>query len=762
MTKTDYPAPINVLDSITQLVAFGNSIMATGAGSSDTTRDLMTRLAQMIGCREVNCSIGGAAAAWNMDITNGEFGLWPQIYQNHKRPVRPASTLNADPADNATSLTLAHSNTSATGIPFTIDKLIHVGTGDPGATGGEIMGATANQSGTTLAVAGTETWELETGASTGAERDHANGDPVYEVPTQYTAGNTIYLINESYNHLGHLGITADSEKWFKAALRSSLSRLRCAEVYEPDHTALKFTGTWDAIIASPSSSSGQGTGGQRVGAGLKRAGAVSAAVEFHLPNNFPGGSVVLAFVGAANTAGTGVWSFTVDGSSTMPDGSANTLTPPRSIGTSDSIRAHNITYCKRFTKLSAGRHKIVATMSTFETGNYFDWAGIEAPEPPVIVVMKPHRLYDYTLFGSGWVFGHIPMKMNLQANAGASSIRVPQTWKTTARQLAATPNAISTQGPHAGELIWINPGTATEEQHQVSSVTFSSPNYTINLVGTLANTQPVDTIVHAGICDAALGIKGESGRMCAWIDSVCDEFEPNSGIVRYNPDKVTHARTAPNKDREMFWPRDLCHGNDLWHAAISEDLYKVLARSPAISPRRTSRLAKTSRQGSLVCDFLATGNSTTNPHGGILWTNVPAGQTEIFGSTFFRAVRDLQTYQEFRVGCVLPLYSATGAADIKLRLEFSLDSGTTWFSMGRAIQASLPDRPERSDYTALTTYSQTGSGDCSTGTTAGLKMSRWAPIYPDAQAESVYLRITTVSAAATADPTFLSIWAEFR
>jgi hypothetical protein len=306
---------------------------------------------------------------------------------------------------------MAHaSTTSATGVPFKPGDYVMVGSGDTGATGGELL-IVASVSGTTMTLKAPDGWE-ETPPQVGFKRAHAVGDPIYAVPSDYQAANTIFLLGETYNAIGRQGMGAAAQGYFEHGLRSIISRLRLAEIFESDHTAIKFTGTWNGPTPSPGVSSGGPTHGARVGGGLRASTVANSTVEFHISDNFQGGNAQMTFIKSGPGAVNNVFTFTVDG---VAAGSISTNGMPVHSGRN---KPHPITI--RFKNLAPGRHKIVATNANLDANLYFDYAGIEALNPPVVVCHQPHRFWSYDFFAA-WTYGHI--RPTLTANVNPQFLR---------------------------------------------------------------------------------------------------------------------------------------------------------------------------------------------------------------------------------------------------------------------------------------------------------------------------------------------------
>lgn len=729
---------------IGELIAYGHSLIA-GDLASDSTRDVMTHLAAMLGAKERNYAKGSASLMYVNNPATGHYGVIGTLLQTYKRPIRAASTIaTVDPAVGATVLTLAQNpqTTSATGVPFRVNDTVHIGTGSTGATGGEIARVVAT-SATQITLGGFEGLENYSGLV----RDHAIGDPVYVVPTHYGAGNTLFLLGEGGNQLARYGSGVynaappgqNAQRWYQEALRLCISRFRAAEIFEPDHSALVFSGSWGAAISSIEVS------GSFAAQGGRNPTAVNAAVTFHVPDNFPGGTVAFNFIGASGNTGGGVWTFTVDGAAWTVNGpntgTGNTFTTIATPTTPSNKPAY---YCARLQGLAAGRHTIVATMSTLEANNYFDFATIEAEDPPVVMVVLGHRFLSWDPTG-GLEHGHLHPTLSSQANAGATSVQVTQSPVSTSRQIAATP-----QVPKAGEFIVINPqpgDVSPQEVRTVTTVTGASAPFTINFSGGgLSNT-------HASGTRVELGVKDYDCRnvLNPWTASVKGEFDDY--VILHDPDIYL------NKDPQWFGPDD-AHPTDKGAAYIAEQIYRQLESERLINQRTYSRLSRPITTMVYRVTFLATNTA-------FAWTNMPSALTEFGGVTNFRQTADLSRFYECRLGCIQTAAGSTGA---KLRLQYSIDAGTSWRHLNR-IQNATDSQATSTGWAEPTAATDTVC-QIPIGAGTGLKTSvsgipspgGWAPIYPEASMPQyeVQLRIIGIGGNGVLDPAFMSIWAEFR
>jgi hypothetical protein len=118
-------------------------------------------------------------------------------------------------------------------------------------------------------------------------------------------------------------------------------------------------------------------------------------------------------------------------------------------------------------------------MTTFETNTYFDNFVIEAIDPPIIVLFRPHRFLSYDGMGSIFDHGHIRPTLAAQANAGATSISVNQSPLSGSRQLCSR---IGSEGRRVPRHRPAAGGRSPQEVRTVTSVTGTGP-FTINFSG---------------------------------------------------------------------------------------------------------------------------------------------------------------------------------------------------------------------------------------------------------------------------------------
>jgi hypothetical protein len=722
----------STVDQIGQIVAYGHSILA-GNGATDTNRDIMTRLAAMLGAKEYNYAKGGSVMMWTNAPARNEFGIIGQLLHTWKRPVRPASALSGATSIGATTVPVTPnpSTGSTTGPAFAAGDVINIGAG----TASEyalVIGVTS----TNLDLVNYETPEYYGGLL----RAHSSGDPVYKVPTHYGAGNTLFLFCEATSQIskyGSGGTWANAQRWYQEALRLCISRMRAAEEFNPDHTALKFTGSWGAAAFH------QEFSGSVAAQGARNPTVVNDSVTFSCPDNFPGGDISFNFFQAGGNTGGGVWTFTVDGAAWTVNGpntgTGNTLT---TVATPTIPINKAVHYCARLRGLTAGRHSIVAQMTTLETNDYFDSVIIEAEDPPIVLLFKSHRFASYDGSTSSDDYGYIRPTLQAQANPGATSIAVNQSPNTFSRQLLAG------SVPKAGEILVIEPteGNASpQEVRTVTSVTGTGP-FTINFSGgALANTHVVGTRCELGVKDYDIRYVTN-----AWMDSVMAEFDDY--VTMHDPDPYI------KKDPKWFHV-DYTHFNDKGNAYVVENVYRQLVAERRLDPRASSRLSRPVTIPSSRISFV--------DNGPVGWIALPAAISE-FPTTGtsnggFRRVADLSRYYEARIGVVQTLIGASGS---KLRIQYSIDQGATWRQLHR-IRSSTDTQLTSTDWTesasASDTVCQIDLGAALTSN--GVKYTQFEPIYAEAiqqQYQDVMLRVMGIGGDGVGRPQFQSIWVEFR
>lgn len=590
---------------VSRMVVYGHSL-PFGGGASDTDRDLTTHLASMLKIREVPRATGGAILHWSQAAVSGDGG-YAHVLQNEVRKNRANTTLSAQATAGATTLSVT------AGAAFVNGDCIFVGIGASGATGGELLYVTSGGGTNTLTV------RRPDGTTTTA-RTHLNGEPVYVVPTAYQNLTALYLLWYGNNDLPTSPITGTSDtlraNTFKCPLRQAISRCRAAEVYEETHKSCVYTGAWTPANSTSTCS----------GTAVTQPTTNTSVVTIHTPENFPGGTIALAWESLLSTGFTNpVVGVTVDGNS------AGSIDWPVSYS-----GKYNATV-KRLTGLAAGRHTIVCSMTTVGTaGNvFFDGWWIESTIPPVTLVMGALRPYSYTIL---W-----PTHPNTRRT---TTLTGTHNSGTTSWTVGSTANMLP------GATVTFEEGVGNQEILEVLTV----PNGT-------TFTTAASTLNHAGGITVVYGNQdADVAKLNVIQSAVCAEFD--SSATFFAADAII------NKDLQYFW-HDGAHLNDLGHAVMTNALADVIAARTAGSiPAYTS--SPSAPLPSLI-NFVTTPGAT--PTAGSQWTDMPAALTELFGVSAHRKFADLRRAVEgrFVVGVKAVGFSGSG-----LRIRYSIDLGVTW------------------------------------------------------------------------------------
>jgi len=119
------------------------------------------------------------------------------------------------------------------------------------------------------------------------------------------------------------------------------------------------------------------------------------------------------------------------------------------------------------------------------------------------------------------------------------------------------------------------------------------------------------------------------------------------------------------------------------------------------------------------------------PAAAVAWANMPAADTELYGTTNTRALAGLADATESRVTCQLTVAATLTA---KLRLQYSTDGGTTWANAGSEVVL---------------------------GAVPAWRVGAWAALPAGAKTD-VVLRLVGSGGNAVADPALRAIAVEFR
>lgn len=657
-----------VTQDVARMVVYGHSL-AFGGGASDTDRDITTHLASMLKMRELPRAVGGAVAHWHQTGTGGDGG-YAHLFQTDLRARRPSTTLSAGVTAGVSSTIPV-----ASGVGIKDGDLISVGTGDPSGSGGEVLYVIGGGGTTTLSIR-----RADSSHGTTVARSHSSGQMVYVVPSEYVHLNPFYLIWYGLNDLGAWPITsalATHSRRFTEAIRSMIARAVCAEVFEDGHTSAGFAGSTTQVFVS----------GTNSGVSVRRFDAVAAAVTIHVPDNFPGGTVVASFISGAptNPADVATWDVIVDGVT------VGTVTAP------NMATGKFSSFCKRITGLSAGRHAIAFSMTNVGTSSgYFDWWGIESTQPPLVAVPKFNRPFRYGLWNGSAIWLNQQRSTTLTGTHGIG---------TSSFTVASSANMLP------GQTVTFELGTGNAETLEINTV----PN------GTTITTTTASAISHAGGTAVLAGIQdADIAKANTLLQGVVDEFGTNVFTIDFDG--------IINKDVAYFW-HDGAHFNDRGHAVLTEAFFH------AIRARLTSRMASYT---AVPTAPLPSAVSFVNSNE--VWTNLPAGLTELFGVAAHRKLLDLRRCYEARF--VVGVRTA-GTSGSGLRVQYSIDGGTSWLYLFRTATYA-----EDTTHEALLT-------------TTGMKDSGWRPLAADALADGVWVRIVGINGG-TGDPVFGTVDLYFR
>lgn len=663
----------SIVPDVARMAVYGHSY-AYGYGATDPDRDITTHLASMLKMRELPRAVPGAILHISQQGVTGDGGFG-HFLQNDIRPVRPNTTLTAAATANTTTqLTIASSAGMFAGT------LLHVGTGDTAAGGGEILYVVTVDDATHVTVKRPD-------QTTTVARSHASGDPCYVVPGGYIHQTPFYLSWWGINDIPFSPVTSATlalKERFMSPLRATIARMRCSDIFENDHTSCMYSGTgWSPLNGFVAGNSGSSLNQATI--------ANTSVVTIHVPDNFPGGVVDVGWVINSGTATTTIVTFTVDGVA------AGTLTfPSNATGLIDAA-------VKRLTGLSAGRHKVVATLTTLGAGAgvYFDWWGIEATQPPLIIVAGVNRPYSW----ANYVFNawpNIPRTTTLNGVHGIG---------TTSWLVASTASVM------VGATVTVESGGTNPETFEILTV----PDATHFTTSPSAISHANGVTVLSGAQDA------DVAKINANIQSVIAEFDAN--VIYADIESIINRNLA-------YFYADGLHFNDLGHSILVAYLYSLLQTRISIT-----QAAYTSSPTAPLPSCVTFTSSGGSSGAGVQWLNMPAALTELFGVAAHRKYVDLRRCFEARF--VVGVQTA-GASGSSLRIQYSIDGGTTWKSLFRT-----PVYAEDTTHQAVLT-------------TTGMKDSGWKPIAAEALIDNLLLRVVGITGDAVADPTFGTVDCYFR
>lgn len=718
--------------AIRQFLLAGHSLGA-GGGSSDADFDSSTRLASVLGgASEDNWASGGAILHWhntNTALFPGNGGFAVGLAALYDRPLHN-STLNAIANSGQAVVNMASTAGLLGSSVAPYPSVISIGTG----TNNEVHLVKIVNSGTQVTLA-------ENLVNT-----HASGEPVFQTPGYgYTSKLPLFIPYWGVNDLATMTPT-DWPKRFINPMRMLVAKARCAWVAEDNHTSFVRgpsgggANTWNNSIALSGTNSGFNVSGN--------GGSGQSTGTLNVPDDYPGTAINIAFIWGSNL-GTNV-TVTVDGSSTgfTVNGLAQntwdfTLAGDQR-GRGLVTSAPNITPIvknnggvMRLEGLSAGKHTIVFSTTDTAGDIYFDWWGIESPEPPLVIMVELNRAPTWDYYsppikptagaGTNWPGAQQAVTLSAQANSGATTISVNDT--STASMYVATP--LTGQLPMPNQIIRLANGGTVEYKkvHPTTAMTGTGP-FVITLDSALANTFPTSGTT------VTIGLQDESIRLAnADLRSLANEFK--DGRVA-----VAAVDALLNADSKYFLregPTHWIHLNDRGQSLITAGIMEAMEKMPW-----PPRAAAASSTPSAPVPGPAVFHSSFTATAGGAFTIQTTGTTE-WGSPVLRRRVDCRRVRECRV---IGYHAATTVAGSRLRLQYSVDDGTTWNSVARAPDLSFP------------TGAAVADGEI-TATATGEKVGAWVKLPPEARRDKTMFRFVQMATAA-GTPTWYWLEVQFR
>lgn len=603
---------------ISRIFFWGHSLIGgtTAFGASDPEKDFVTHTGALLRAQDISKGTNGAVLGFHQQGTSD--GGYAKVLQEDYRKQRGSSVITTtNPAIGATTVQVGVGH----GVRFLVNDMINVGTGDTGATGGEVAWVAS--------IAGDVLTLKFKSPTTGLVRDHAVGDPVYVITGDYLNLNPLHFIWYGQNDIGRYPIAsalvAGARDRYFNPLEMIIARFRSAEVYENDHSSCVYSGSgWGAVTAATDKNSG---------ANHRPVSSTAATVTIHVPDNFPaGGTVVLGFIYTAGTVGnTTVLSVSIDG------GSA--ITKPIQATHAGMVNG----VCMRLTGLAAGRHQIVVSVPTFQISTSFDWWGIEAPAPPFIMVGGWHRFENYTVHNT-WA--------NQQRTTTFTSLS------------GTTINVGSTTGGLVGQTISFANGDVREITAVVDADTF-----TINTA--LSSTPAGGSTVTYGEQDA-----DHTTLDTLTADFIADNFDD---AVAYLPTDPIF-----NKDPSFFW-QDGAHLSDKGHAALAFKAEQLLQSTAGFTKELVAKTAVHNAPYPaeiVLFPGFTRGTATEAQLPYAVWINMPSGSPPWFGGSIHNVtIVDLRKVRQVRFFATIHVAGASGSG---ILLQVSPDNGTTWTSFTRS------------------------------------------------------------------------------
>jgi hypothetical protein len=657
--------------------------------------------------REVQSSKGGAILHWNnVDPDSAGNGGYNTVGQQTRGGRRANAALSGAVSAGATSVTTSTPLDKA----WAAGDYVHIGTG----TNGEMAYVLSVTGGTTL--------NLDRSLIGG----QAAGDPVYAVPHAFEAQNPLYLMWYGLNDVMASGTGSGGtfvsqgagtggaqvrvgERAFKEAYRAALAKVLTAEFFDANHASTVRSGPASQAAAA----------GAMLGNFARDMSVNGNVISIDVPANFAGGDLYAWFVSyggavhASNQMGQGGRvTFTLDGGAHAPD--------------LDTRNAYYGTkwncFVKVFRNVSAGRHVIQATAADIIANQYFAGWGIGAEIPPVVILPGFNRPYDYDVWPN-WNYGNARGTVNANHAAGVASFTITA-------PLSPGGNANTLK---QGELITLSKDTPNEETLEIAA----------DATGTTVTTTTVSQFEHntGDLYEGNVHDEAIVQRLLDWIPDVLAEGWPDSCLY-------VDIETALNKQERYFVQtntvalKDGAHFSDLGHAVVAEAILGKLRESAAVAENLAAHLSVPIAPLPDPVYFLgplATAAAGTAPGG----ANLVA---EAFANT--RQRRDLRRSVEARLQLLI---TSNALSTRRGRVEYSLDGGTTWKTLGK--------KPTWAD-TAIQTAGEAGQVDLNP--INSLRDSGWFALPSEVwSVTDVLLRYVHGNSSA-ANPAYQFIALEFR
>lgn len=195
----------------------------------------------------------------------------------------------------------------------------------------------------------------------------------------YSTPGGLHLLMVGVNDLNIRGNTTPVMEGFRHCLRTGVSRLRAATIWEETDATFSYDVGFASAVSSTTENSG---------ATYRFTNNSSHTYRFTTPADFPGGTVAIGLT-ARNGSGA-IHTFTLDGA---PAGQVDA----RNTQTVDYIGCVH-----RIPNVPAGSHVIQGSLSNLTTLTQVDYAQWEPPtrDCPLVVLLKQPYPVDYSLYGS--------------------------------------------------------------------------------------------------------------------------------------------------------------------------------------------------------------------------------------------------------------------------------------------------------------------------------------------------------------------------